>query len=292
MTGIRARIRGMIAAAAGMLLAASAFAGGPPLDFDQGRLDAGAVLRQARQEIGEGGRLATGASPASTRMGRDCVQFDFEPQGASRSPAVWLRSYMEECRYFPGDTRYECWRTPFSRKVQVEIVNRQPVLPWERESFQACLEGPWLSFHKIAEAYDYRVDQPREGRFVLTPGHRVPMDPDPAGITAGPPRSAGQGLFVEFSDRWASFYGGGERTLIRASLYEDAPWAVDPELAELDESFDPAPGYRLDFSRFGVRLEPGKKYYLKWGFRRLGGVSKPTLMKRGETERAALQPAS
>ena len=43
---------------------------------------------------------------------------------------------------------------------------------------------------------------------------------------------------------------------------------------------------------FSQKLEAGKNYYVEYSFKRVGKISKPDLMKVGETDKAAYQPAS
>lgn len=269
-----------------------ALAEGPALDFDRMNFSVKDIVSRAKAAAKADKTVVKPAHAASRRAERDCAILAFEPNGPSRSEAVWLRSteWIEEC-HWRGNPRdgghYDCWERPgptYRRQVQAEIAGRQPTLPWERETFEACLEGPWLSFYKISPAYEYQVRETSEGYWVLTPGRKIPTDPDPAGITAGALSNAGGSLVLDFADRWASYYGAGEQTQLHVELWRDVPNWFDPKLAEGDLTFNPAASYRVDFAQFNPKLEPGKKYYVKWGFKRIGRVSKPKYVKRGKTD--------
>lgn len=269
----------------------------PAVDFDRGAASVGDIVRQAKASVKQDKAKVQDITGAYTRSERDCAQFVFEPHSPSVSEAVWLRSteYVEECRYTPGHPDNgggyrDCWERPrwtYRKKAQVEILNRQPVLPWERERFTVCLDGPWLDFDIDAAAYDYKVQGDNEGRFTLVGGRKIPMDPDPAGIIAGIPANTGRGLSLEFSDRWHGHYAAqpGEQTVLHVELYREVPVWFDPKVAGGDLSFTPAASYKVDFSAFNPKLEPGRKYYVKWGFKRVGRISKSTLMKRGTTDK-------
>lgn len=39
-------------------------------------------------------------------------------------------------------------------------------------------------------------------------------------------------------------------------------------------------------------LEPGKDYYVKWGFKRVGKISKDKFVKRGKTDSITFSPTA
>lgn len=288
-------------AALAVALAVPAMAETPAVNFDQW-VDAGALLQKARSDAKDGkaqyreygpGRYG----PAYRPPDRDCARFDFEPGGPSVSPTQTLRStvYRQECRWV-GDPRRggyrDCWDRPgwtYAERATVEIAGPQPVHPWERQSFEVCLEGNWLSFHTIAAAYDYKVSG--GGYYTLVPGKRVPMDPDPAGLTASDLVNAGTAFAMDVSDRWASYYAG-ETTRLHVALFKDVPGWRNDQVFEADVDFPAAGSYHVDFAGFKPKLEAGKSYYVKWGFKRLGKVSRPSFVKRGETGKTVFAPAT
>ena len=293
----------MTVCALAFALAASARAEAPSLDFDQS-LDVSAVLGQAKEQAAESKEKIEAKSVygSSWRTIRDCARLSFEP-GDLRgvSEPVWLRSteYIEEC-HPTGDPRYgggqTCWERPgrtYQERVQVEILSREELRPWEREVVEVCLDGPWVSAYVIAGAHEYKVRE-NGGHVTLVPGRRIPMDPDEAGIAAKDPVYAGGGVSIEFADRWASYYHG-EKTVLKAALIEEVPGWFDGKVVEKELSFDPADTYAVDFaqfrSEFQRQLRPGKKYYVQWSFKRVGQVSKPKQVNRGETGRVQIPQA-
>ena len=288
--------RALLFAFAVAVIAVPVRAESPSVDFDDLKLDAKAVLATAKAAAKEDKTQVGDFQSFYTRNDRDCATFRFEPTGPSVSPEVSLRSteYIEECRWV-GDPRHgghrECWERPgwtYREQVRLEIVNRQAVLPWERETFRVCLEGRWLDFDTVASAYDYQV-RGNGGYFTLVPGAHRRMNPDAAGIMADAPANAAGGMALRFNDRWASYYGAGEKTNLKAELWEAVPNWFDKKVADASGSFQPGAEYALSFPSAG--LKAGKKYYAKWSFQRLGKVSKDTWMDRGETGQTVYQPS-
>lgn len=296
---IRSQGRWAVLAALLGLAVSSARAEGPALNFDKG-VDVSGLVSGLRGEAKKE-KIAVKAVKAAYRAERDCVNFSFEPAGPSVSESVWLRSteYREEC-HWSGDPRHGggqvCHEVPawtHREKVQVELQGRQALLPWERERFQVCLEGRWLSIHTLAAAHRYRSDE-RNGYFTLTAGQRIAMAPDPKGIEAAAPRVVGSNLAVSFNDRWASYYPG-ETVAMKLELKRDIDGWFDSLLLTKELSFPVAASYEVDFSKyaseFSSQLKSGKKYYVKLAFRRLGKVSTDKQVDAGESQRTVFHPA-
>ncbi|MFH1724609.1 MAG: hypothetical protein ABII00_08305 [Elusimicrobiota bacterium] len=290
---MRARYFGWMALAAVVTaLASPARASGPALDSDQMDVDVKAIVAQAREAAREDSAEDQGARVAY-RSTRDCAYFRFEPNGPAVSESVVLTSteYVEEC--FGDREHRHCHEVPRytnRERVQIELRDRKELYPWERETFEACLDGHWLSVYTVSVAHEYSESRVG-GYFTLTAGKKVPMNPDRDGIAAGAPKVSGAGFVAEFQDRWASYYEG-EDVVIKAALYEVVPGWFDRKVAEAEISFPAAGRYAIDFSgETGDKLKAGKKYYVYWGFKRIGEISKPTYVKRGKTEQAVYSPA-
>ncbi|HAH06119.1 MAG TPA: hypothetical protein DCM05_06260 [Elusimicrobia bacterium] len=291
-------MKNLFAAALALTLASAAKAELPVLDFDQGAVDVKSLVSSLKSEVKQDKTEVKGVQAAYVRATRDCASFVFEPNGPAVSPQVWLQSteYIQECHPVGNPPHQQCWERPgftHNERVQVEILNRQPVFPWEKEVVEVCLEGNWLSEYVIEGAYDYRI-QERGGYVTLTPGKRIPTSPDPAGLMAGRLTPAGAAFSIAFDDRWTSYYEG-EKTAIKATLTEDVPGWFDKVIVEKEIAFPAAASYAVDFNdfvnEFQSRLRADRKYYVKWGFKRLGKVSKQKLVDRGETEHVQYAPA-
>ncbi|MEK7656887.1 MAG: hypothetical protein AAB412_03965, partial [Elusimicrobiota bacterium] len=238
---------------------------------------------------------------ASIRATRDCVRFAFGLEGAAVSEPAWLSSteYIEECRNIPGNPREggghrDCWERPgftHREKVQVKIEPRLPVFPWEREAVEVCLEGHWLDAYVVKGAYEYKISE-AGGLFTLLPGKRLPMDPDSAGISAEAPLNHQRSLALSFKDKWASFYKG-EKTLLKVALKQEVPGWFDTTIVEKEIPFPGADSYFVDFGSLIIdKLKTGKKYYVKWSFKRVGKISTEKQVDRGETTRVVYTPSS
>ncbi|MFA5138437.1 MAG: hypothetical protein WC728_04320 [Elusimicrobiota bacterium] len=283
-------------------LVSPAFAEKPVVDFDQMDIDVKGIVAAAKRDAKDQKAAAKDVRAAYYRAERDCVNFVFEPEGPTVSEAVWLRSteYREECTWVGnpqhGGGQQICHEVPWytnREKVQVSLLNRQKLFPWEREIFQACLEGRWLSVHAVEAAHKYKVSQ-QGGLFTLAAGQRVPISPDPNGIAADIPVVTAKGVGATFRDKWVSYYQG-ESVVLKLALREDVPNWFDNTLLEKELPFDAAAAYTVDFggyaSEFKASLKPGKKYYFEWQFKRVGKISKPDFVKKMETARVEYKPA-
>ena len=271
----------------------------PAANFDAG-LDAKTFLKEAKAAA-KADKTDLKAAGLKYRAERDCVRFSFTPEGPAVSDAVWLRSteYDEECtqtgdpRHGGGRYCHEVPRWTHRERVQLELRGRQKLFPWETEVFDVCLEGRWLDLRAVRTAHSYKGTE-SNGYYTLDAGARKAMDPDAAGIAAGAPAAQGKAVTVNFKDRWASYYTG-EKVKIKAALKREVEGWFDPTLKEVEVEFDAADSYAIDFNAylkdFSEAMKPGKKYYVEWGFSRVGAVSKPTYMKVGDGPTAVYKPA-
>lgn len=271
----------------------------PVVDFDAGA-DASIFLDEARRAAAAEQAAEPHLAPLS-RSTPDCATFTFPPQAPAVSEAIWLSSveWVEEC--FPtGDPRYgggrQCHRRPgFTHRelVQLTIVDRKPLLPWEQDVFRVCLDGPFLNTHQLESAYEYRrvVGAGRGGSIVLSPVKKTPMRPDPAGVTA----TLGPDLTATFADRWASYYGG-ETVILQLTLKKRVENWFDLVLLEKEVELPTAASYVLDLAaeaaNMSAKPQKGKEYYLSYSVKRVGAVSRPVFTKPLESNRAVYVPGS
>ncbi|MDE2292056.1 MAG: hypothetical protein KGL53_08230 [Elusimicrobia bacterium] len=293
-------MKNLLLAAVTAALCGAAASAAPSVDFDNG-VDASAVLSAAKAAVKDDKAPVKGAPVTKAHTERDCATVAFQPDGPSVSQPVYLRSteYQDVCTPV-GDPRHGggtvCHEEPTwtnSENVQIEVRNRQKLYPWERETFEACLEGPWLDVYPLETAHVYTQSQ-SGSYFVETAGARKAMDPDPAGITAGAPVVKGKAFSVTFNDRWASYYQG-ETTVLHLALKRDVPIWFDPTVVSKDVTLPAAASYTVDFnqwlSEFSEQLQPGKQYYVEWSFQRVGTVSKDTKMKAPDSPKTAYAAA-
>lgn len=239
---------------------------------------------------------------ASTEMVEIC-----QPSGWSvTSGAGGFTPGGMDCHTVPGMT----WR----RGVRVHIGAR-PLLPWETETFEACLEGKTLEIHAVKAAYKYDISLKggQEALFDLAPLAKIPSAPDEAGLSVGSfSYDTGSKKFRFFvNDWWAKEYSG-EKVSVKLELYRDVSSWIDTFKGGREFTFDTARGYEMKFSLDELalpELPPGvspvnngspqgpmppakgveqrgmKSYYIKWGFTRIGGTSTDKRVDKGETSR-------
>lgn len=265
------------------------------VDFDAS-IDAAAVLGEARAAV-----VAADARAARTiRYDRDCATFHFGPNDGLVSRAVELRSreWVEEC-YQTGDPRHgggrQCHERPghtYYERAQVTLTERRPLLPWESDTFQVCLEGPWVQARQFDSAYEYRrANSNRDGNVVAAPVQKTPMLPDPTGVTA----TLAPDAVVTFADKWASYYAG-ETVMLKLTLKRHYPNWFDTVLLEKEVSLPVAAAYVLDLkadaAQMSEELRAGKPYYVAYQVMRVGAVSKPEYTKSIESNKAVYAPAA
>ena len=297
-------MKGLVSSATAILAFSTtlAFADAPAVDFDKG-VDASAVLSQAKDTAAKDASAPIKASYiGQTRYDRDCVRFTFSPTDPAASDAVWLRSqeWVTECTPV-GDPQHgggqSCWEHPgmsYQEQARITLQNRQPLLPWEHDAFTVCMEGPWLSIYQNDTAYDYKrvSGGTYDGNFVMTPVKKIPMNADPAGITA---QTFSPNLRLLLADKWFSYYAG-EKTVIKVTLKKVVTFWPDATIFQKELTFDPAANYAIDAASIAAaqsqKLEAGKKYYVQYSFQRLGKVSTDKWTKTVETEKLDYQPAA
>ncbi|OGS12257.1 MAG: hypothetical protein A2234_08540 [Elusimicrobia bacterium RIFOXYA2_FULL_58_8] len=184
----------------------------------------------------------------------------------------------------------------FRATAQMSIAPRR-LYPWERESFNVCMDGPRVDFDTTASPYSYSVD--REGMFdltfKLTPGHRVPSRPDADGLYSAAFSHKDGKFTLSVDDRWAREYAG-EKVAIKVELIKDGFLFFNSNKGEKEFTFDSAGSYDLVFAEGDLTkskdfvddsMDKGRdaKYYVKWGFRRLGQVSTNAYINKGKTDK-------
>lgn len=266
-------------------LAAPVLAETPAVNFDQG-IDVSAILKQSKQAAKSDAVAVEARSMGGRRTMPDCVSVSFGANDPAVSPSFVLRSmeYIEECQP-TGDPRYgggwQCYERPgmsYQERASVTIQNRLPLLPWERDTFRVCLDGPWLSISGIETAYDYKLVSGGSfnGAYILAPGRKIAQRPDPVGVLG----ELDSAMKLTLKDKWASYYAG-ENIEIKYVLKKDVPNWFDPVIASGTLNAAVAESYLVDLSK--NRFENGKSYYVEYSIRRVGKVSKDSFTKTLET---------
>lgn len=253
--------------------------------------------------------------PGSIRTTRDCARFNFGPSDNEiMSDKVWLRSeeYITECytTYVPGPNGqqvpqqncYERLNQTYRSQAQINIKQRK-LWPWEKETFEVCLEGPWLDIYTVEAGYKYKISKNgyNDVLFVLSPEYKIAMNPDLEGInyTEFIYNKDTKKYTFKLNDKWAKEYVG-EKVKVKIELKKDIANWFDSSLGTKEFTFDVSPDYLIEFSedelikpnnnvddtnRSSDKLFETRGYYLKWGFSRIGNISKDTFMDKGETNR-------
>ncbi|MBP7796671.1 MAG: hypothetical protein KA059_07865 [Elusimicrobiales bacterium] len=254
------------------------------------------------------------AVPGGIRDTRDCARFDFGPSDSDMmSDKVWLRSdeYITECNtiYVPGANgqpvpQQNCYeRLAYTYRSQVQInIKQRNLLPWERESFDVCMQGQWIDIYIVQAGYKYSISKKGYGDvlFTLTPQNKIAMNPDVEGLsyTEFSYNKDTKKYTFKVSDKWAKEYAG-EKVYIKLELKKDISNWFDSSLGTKEFTFDTSNNYTMEFSEDelvkpntnndnnyrGDKLFDNKGFYLKWGFKRLGTISKDKYMDKGETVR-------
>lgn len=269
------------------------------MDFDQG-VRISEVMGQARQSASS---MAPTPVRARNYYERRCGYFSFGPQDPPTSQTLRLYSteWRRECYPRGGDPRrggggWDCYDRPgytYSEDARVSLTERKPLLPWETDSFEVCLEGPWLDIYIGETAYQYRRagSGAFHGDFRMAPGEKRAEKPDPSGIAF---QSYSQGLVLSLSDRWAAYYKG-EQTGLKVKL-KDNGWFGGSTVVEAELTVPSAASYQIDLAALarqaGKALKAGDKYYVEYRWRRVGPTSKNDWMKEKKTDKTHYQPAA
>lgn len=276
---------------------------GAEVSFDRG-LDVESFMQEAAET---GSSLPTPKARKYNRyLTKDCARFNFGPQsGPALSPIVKLHSqeYIEECVKVPsgpnGQLVEQCYNRPgtdWARTAKMTIAPRR-LLSWEQESFEVCLEGSWLSLNQLKTGYKYAVERKgdKSVAFSLTPLEKILSDPDPDGLALARfsynPDAKTYKLML--ADKWASDYAG-EKILIRAELRKEVSFWPDSSLGTREFTLDVSDSYAVTIDpgllvktaeageKAALSERPGK-YYIRWGFSRIGKLSRNTFVKKGDT---------
>lgn len=184
----------------------------------------------------------------------------------------------------------------FRATAQLNIAPRQ-LYPWESESFDVCMEGNRVDLD--TRHSPYRYSERREGMyditFNLTPNYRTPTAPDSNGLYSTE-FSYKEGKFtLRVGDKWASEYAG-EKVMVKVELFKDGFLFFNSSKGEKEFNFDASNGYELVFAESDMiktkefvddsnDMRGPKKYYVKWGFRRIGSVSNNEYVNKGSTDK-------
>ncbi len=270
--------------------------------------------------------LVIPAAPAANRgtYSRDCARFSFGPSDeAITSEKVYLRSteyetvcttqYVQQCHtvMVPGPNGTQvpsqscqmvpvqnCYERPgmsWNQYGQIKVDARK-LFPWERESFEVCLQGPWMDLYVNAAAYKYSAR--REGNydalFVLTPQNKVAMKADENGVNYNDFAFADGKFVFKAADKWAKEYAG-EKVVINVDLYSEGWWVFNGYKGSKEFTFDAADLYTMAFTEADLTkaetTDPAtrgddraaKKFFLKWSFKRVGAISKDNVVKKDKT---------
>ena len=180
--------------------------------------------------------------------------------------------------------------------AQVNVAPRQ-MYPWESERFEVCMEAERVELETRHSPYRYYVD--RQGlydvTFNLTPNYRTPTAPDKEGLYSTAFAFRDGKFVLNVSDRWAREYAG-EKVLIKVELMKDGFLFFNSSQGEKEFTFDAANGYTVAFAEGDLQktaayadasgdLRGPKKFYVKWGFRRVGSVSTNEYVNKGSTDK-------
>ncbi|OGS57989.1 MAG: hypothetical protein A3J79_09525 [Elusimicrobia bacterium RIFOXYB2_FULL_62_6] len=291
-------VKHLSAAVLAAALAAPVAAGQPAIDFDRGA-DMGAIMESV-QESAKAADWSFAAVGSSLYSSRDCQLISFKAGDPLQSKPVKLVSqvYHQVCEQYQGQSycHDELLRT-VKRDVSVSLLGARKTLPWERDVFNVCLQDTVVDAEVVEASHKYKLGK-KAGQddcvIEATAKGKITNEPDADGISVGAWGLSGGSFELKLNDKWGTAYAAdkAEMTLVRVTLkMEKANW-FDPVLVEKEFVLDPAEVYTVDFSKYAAefnhKLEFGQKYFVKWGFRREGSLSKSTFIHGGETERVFL----
>jgi hypothetical protein len=286
----------MLAALLFAVAALPVFAAGDA-SFDQG-VDVSALAAQAKTAAAHDKTAVTAQAWGGQRYDVECAAVTFGANDKPVSDRVWLRSqeWVTECAPV-GDPRrgggQQCWERPgmsWNEPIQITLQNRPALLPWERDSFRVCLQGPWVYVDTIEAAYDYRTVSGRNGDdIVLAAGRRTPESPDPVGVLA----DLNAQFKVSFADKWASNYAG-EKIVLKMELKKVVKFWPDATVLTKEAAFPVAASYGVDLNQFAAEFKPeaGKQYYVKYSIKRVGSISNDRFTRALETGKISYAPAA
>ena len=162
---------------------------------------------------------------------------------------------------------------------------------------EVCMEAERVDLDTRNSPYRYSVD--RQGMyditFNLTPNYRVPTAPDENGLYLSSFAFRDGKFALDVADRWADEYAG-EKVVVKVELMKDGFLFFNSSQGTKEFTFDAASGYQLAFAEGDLEktaeyvdtsndLRGPKKYYVKWGFRRIGSVSTDKYINKGSTDK-------
>jgi len=244
---------------------------------------------------------------------RDCARFNFNANSPMTSEKTILTSYHEirDCHFVPdpvpppqppqqqpqpnqpnnqpggpggvGPRGESCHIEVIGSKYMYARVRFSPqrqLLPWETENYEICLQENYSNLSERKTAYEYRRGYDGEAMFVLAPVKKI-ATPAVGNGMSGAFAYDGKTVTLSVSDQSARFYKG-EQIQITAKLIQDHTFWFDDLLDTQTVSLATAPGYTVSFNR---TLPSGGRYFVQWGFKRIGKVSKDNYVDMGNTNR-------
>lgn len=215
------------------------------------------------------------------------------PNGTQVAQQQCTTTYRQECHMVQQQQCYDRPGQTYRASAQLSIGKRQ-LFPWETESFSLCMEGPRVNVTPTASPYSYGVDQAGlyDITFNMTPNYRVPSNPDPNGLNYAAFTFKDGKFTLSVSDKWAAEYAG-DKVAIKIELKKDGWWFFDSSKGEKTFTLDTASSYDLVFAESDLTKNKDfvddsgykgpSKYFVKWGFQRLGKVSTDQYVKKDET---------
>lgn len=175
----------MLAIAALLAVTVSANAG---VDFDRG-VDIKSVVAQAQISAPHLPEAKAGIPSYSTR---DCRKVEFTAESPLASAPISLHSMemYQDCQNLGAPAGQICIPRPeyHNAMLNVTVTEALELKPGQKEIFEVCMHGPFLSLRPVSTVYEYKVRQDLEG-FKLTPKgliaaekgldaavYRLPMD--------------------------------------------------------------------------------------------------------------------
>ncbi|MBI4347738.1 MAG: hypothetical protein HY553_12850 [Elusimicrobia bacterium] len=235
--------------------------------------------------------------PPERRGTVQCADIKVSQPGPLATQPVWLQSNLYAEYGYQGLGMHDPESRRASRietgeahreRVQLELAGTRNTFPWETEVFEACLEGNRTTLRAKRAAYRYEIteDPSEPGNFLLVAREKQPLDPDAEGIEASLAASQGR-LTLWLKDRWHAHYAG-ERLAVRGELWEAVDRWPDSKAGTLEAEI---PSFTGEFGlSFSGTFRPGRSYYARWSFRRIGKVSTNTEVRGRETAPVVLTP--
>ncbi|MFC1521534.1 hypothetical protein ACFL6Y_03910 [Elusimicrobiota bacterium] len=256
----------------------------------------GLIFDRSEQHSDRGAGIAPSRPRYADWTSRDCEKVSFSPEDPLASPAFSLESkfYERVCEEDPIDDYERCWDSWIHterRMVSVSIENRTSMYPWEKDIFEVCLSG-YILYADVKDAsheYDLKHDGENTVTVKATAIRKIAANPDSKGISVDVfkyERTFNR-IRLALSDKWHAYYAG-EATEITAILKKKGFGRTSKVIAKKKARFSAADSYSIEFSNskgeLKEKLRPGSKYFIEWGFKRIGDISKPTQIKDKKTE--------